>query len=961
MANRRIQSNVELAPVQQISVNPNTEYQAKQINMLTRLVTGEKDHDTILNGVDVFGKPSSTKEELGETILSDTFASNPFPSWQANNFIWDSDKEAIVAVKSLGMPNGYFDIFPSSALMPRSSIRVYQTYKIVFNLINVTNNQEKIGKARGLWVSMGGVVKYWKYPKQQIYSFYLTTESTEPLKIALQIDSNNQYSPDSVFITDILVQRVVRSGEDISAITDPDIDENNIPDEYLRPHLSAYTTKGVLVKDEAMINCLSPESSNDSQPSISLVYGNELSWIKRNPFSSTAGIDFEDPVKSFLFKEDGSLWDDGVHLYTGTAGKPPIASGFEDENVNGEYTQTTSYYNEQPVYQKGDYYISFNNDSKWQITDGDYEDENNILYTSSDSYMLSSWVSYTELGSSGDVSTEGRVIRGGDVKWAYICLYYSYMQSAVPNKAYIGLAREEQINDPIYGEDYMILGKVRFVTPNVVDAILYQDRSDMRYVDATKVSYLYLSNREDWEYRPSNVSIALDLLASRKPRGVLLFKTQKQFEDWISNTTPCGIGYGVNDRENENSPDYGWDRTDGADPYKDANVLACVLQSSKWYYSRFKRDDEADPVQYDFKGMARQQNGVPVLIWEELTSNEFTVNWEGNDTEANNWQSVTVDVNNNYNSVLTHGPIQTNLVTAKTNYNPEDSESVDRVSFLNPSDDVLPGTRILNPFNPTGLGLVRGPTIQDIVDNNFLRADGQWRPASNAPTGSIIMYAADRNWNYYTENDRLLSELEDAPGWLLCAGQEFPITTFTKLYKKIGNKFGGTPGSTYKLPDMRNKYAVGFGDQNDSQGNYTVMGASQGANWRTLITSNLPSHNHSVSLSVNDSSDIPTNTGGVHSHAYKNDAHVSISLCHNKSPCPTSYYIKFWTPLQYFYQGGDRTLSLGYRTENDGSHSHTIPVSAITSRLGINESNVGSNVAFDNRPLSLVLGFIIKI
>lgn len=54
------------------------------------------------------------------------------------------------------------------------------------------------------------------------------------------------------------------------------------------------------------------------------------------------------------------------------------------------------------------------------------------------------------------------------------------------------------------------------------------------------------------------------------------------------------------------------------------------------------------------------------------------------------------------------------------------------------------------------------------------------------PIGTIVPYSAS---------------LTDIPmGWILCSGTTIPITRYPLLYDVIGNTYGGTAGSTFKLP-----------------------------------------------------------------------------------------------------------------------------------------------------------------
>ena len=48
-------------------------------------------------------------------------------------------------------------------------------------------------------------------------------------------------------------------------------------------------------------------------------------------------------------------------------------------------------------------------------------------------------------------------------------------------------------------------------------------------------------------------------------------------------------------------------------------------------------------------------------------------------------------------------------------------------------------------------------------------------------------------------------------GWLLCQGQAVSRTTYAQLFSVIGTTYGSGDGSTtFNLPDMRGRVAVGF-------------------------------------------------------------------------------------------------------------------------------------------------------
>ena len=42
-------------------------------------------------------------------------------------------------------------------------------------------------------------------------------------------------------------------------------------------------------------------------------------------------------------------------------------------------------------------------------------------------------------------------------------------------------------------------------------------------------------------------------------------------------------------------------------------------------------------------------------------------------------------------------------------------------------------------------------------------------------------------------------------GWQHCNGALLPVNQHMALFTVLGNRFGGTPGSTFALPDLRDK------------------------------------------------------------------------------------------------------------------------------------------------------------
>lgn len=94
-----------------------------------------------------------------------------------------------------------------------------------------------------------------------------------------------------------------------------------------------------------------------------------------------------------------------------------------------------------------------------------------------------------------------------------------------------------------------------------------------------------------------------------------------------------------------------------------------------------------------------------------------------------------------------------------------------------------------------------------------------WVDSANLATESL-------NWNI----------ANNYPGWLECDGRTLNVSDYRILYSVIGNTYGGTVGSTFKLPDYRSKKLMGTGVLNGNIGaglsispNISATGVSGGA------------------------------------------------------------------------------------------------------------------------------------
>jgi microcystin-dependent protein len=87
-------------------------------------------------------------------------------------------------------------------------------------------------------------------------------------------------------------------------------------------------------------------------------------------------------------------------------------------------------------------------------------------------------------------------------------------------------------------------------------------------------------------------------------------------------------------------------------------------------------------------------------------------------------------------------------------------------------------------------------------------------------------------------------------GWALCQGQILSIAQNTALFSLIGTTYGGNGQTTFALPDLRGRVAVGAG-QGPGLPNLD-LGQVAGEVTHTLIITEMPAHNHTFSLAANN-------------------------------------------------------------------------------------------------------------
>jgi len=102
-------------------------------------------------------------------------------------------------------------------------------------------------------------------------------------------------------------------------------------------------------------------------------------------------------------------------------------------------------------------------------------------------------------------------------------------------------------------------------------------------------------------------------------------------------------------------------------------------------------------------------------------------------------------------------------------------------------------------------------------------------------------------------------------GWMVCAGATLPINQYTALFSLLGNFYGGDGKTTFALPNLCGRTAIGFGTNNE-------IGQTSGAVNHTMTTLEMPTHTHITTTNISlpiiaDTADVPVPTNNILGYA----------------------------------------------------------------------------------------------
>ena len=83
-------------------------------------------------------------------------------------------------------------------------------------------------------------------------------------------------------------------------------------------------------------------------------------------------------------------------------------------------------------------------------------------------------------------------------------------------------------------------------------------------------------------------------------------------------------------------------------------------------------------------------------------------------------------------------------------------------------------------------------------------------------------------------------------GWAFCNGALMPISQNTALFSLLGTQYGGNGTTTYQLPNFASRTGC---EQGQGPGlTERIIGESFGVETVTLLTTDIPSHTHALTL-----------------------------------------------------------------------------------------------------------------
>jgi microcystin-dependent protein len=148
--------------------------------------------------------------------------------------------------------------------------------------------------------------------------------------------------------------------------------------------------------------------------------------------------------------------------------------------------------------------------------------------------------------------------------------------------------------------------------------------------------------------------------------------------------------------------------------------------------------------------------------------------------------------------------------------------------------------------------------------------------------------------------------------YMLCWGQLLPISQYSALFSLLGTTYGGNGTTTFALPDLRGRAAIGQG-----QGpglSLISLGEMAGTESVSLQSTNMPAHTHAATVTINCVNDGRPNNDTPAGQAL--DSGSTVSLFSGATP--------------------DTPMAAGMATAQVGTAGGSQPISIQDPYLGLN-------------------------
>lgn len=182
-------------------------------------------------------------------------------------------------------------------------------------------------------------------------------------------------------------------------------------------------------------------------------------------------------------------------------------------------------------------------------------------------------------------------------------------------------------------------------------------------------------------------------------------------------------------------------------------------------------------------------------------------------------------------------------------------------------------------------------------------------------------------------------------GWAFCAGQLLSVSQNSALFSLLGTRYGGDGRTTFGLPDLRGRVPLGGSVTNGPGLSNYQLGNKGGVEEVALLTTEIPSHTHTATVTAGPAAGTVPVNGEV-------TIHVDTT---NSTSVPTNKFLSEDTSVNMYGSRPNETLNSGAATFTGSVDLSSIPAPSVTN------ANTGGGIAHENRQPYLAISYIIAV